>query len=110
MAKQKKKRRPRRHGHELEVELAHERLSALDDAVHAAVGSLARHLGAETAVPAVADALLRSAANALWHASATTEDEFAAAARQAFQDIAEAHADCARSQAPEAALRREGLH
>jgi len=74
-----------------------ERLNALDDAVDAAVGAVADHVGLSAAVSTVTTGLFMSAAGMVWHITSVSEAEFVETARRCYQRIAETHANCERS-------------
>jgi uncharacterized membrane protein YccC len=111
MATKKKKAVRRRH-QMVPNEAISERIRSLDDAVFAALDSISDQAGAPQASEIVARVLVTIAAKIAWHDSAATEDEFADKARQCFQQIAEAHADCKRGEPAQHAhtARREDLN
>lgn len=111
MATKKKKAVRRRH-QPAPNEAISERIRSLDDAVFAALDSISDQAGAYSASEIVARVLVTLAAKIVWHDSATTEDEFADKARQSFQQVAQAHADCKRGEPAQHAhtARREDLN
>jgi hypothetical protein len=93
-------------------EAIHERLQSLEDAMYAALDSIADRAGKREAREVVTSVLSTLAANLVWHGTGATEEEFASAARRCFQRVAQAHAHCKRGERVQQAhtARREDLN
>ena len=91
MATKKKAARKSRRAHAPEVG---ERLRSVDEALRAAFTAIAQHEGGAEAATLLSAAVLVTAANMVWHETQESADDFAEAARLAFQDVGASHPNC----------------